>query len=270
MTTIDTSSFPTIVCLCGSTRFFREFQKANWAETQAGKIVLTVGCFQHKDAKEREEHEVAITDEMKTRLDALHLRKIDLASEILVLNVDGYVGESTAREIAWAVATGKRVRYLEDRGIADMNVSNTIGTMIEGLARVIRTRARERAATSTPHGASPAPSPIVLPSGRDEETTMTTQTTLDVTDARRAYDRYLWALALARSGGHVDVQVTEDEEADLGFERVLMLRRATVAGAIDATEAAPLVRTPRQLWEFASALEAEDWRFAVLAPNEAT
>ena len=45
--------------------------------------------------------------------DTLHLRKIDLADEVLVLNVGGYIGESTRREIAYAIAQKKPVRYLE-------------------------------------------------------------------------------------------------------------------------------------------------------------
>ena len=98
---------PTIVCLCGSTRFSDAYRKANLDETLAGRIVLTIGCdFKSADALE-------LTDEDKTRLDELHLRKIDLADEVLVLNVGDYIGESTGREVAYAIAAGKRVRYLE-------------------------------------------------------------------------------------------------------------------------------------------------------------
>ena len=43
----------------------------------------------------------------------MHLRKIDIADEIYVINVDGYIGESTKREIAYAEKTGKKVNYLE-------------------------------------------------------------------------------------------------------------------------------------------------------------
>lgn len=97
---------PLIVVLCGSTRFKSAFEQANKAETLAGRIVLSVGCFMHAD-------EVPITTEQKTALDALHLRKIDLADEVLVLNVDGYVGESTRREIAYAQRRKKPIRWLE-------------------------------------------------------------------------------------------------------------------------------------------------------------
>ena len=47
-------------------------------------------------------------------LDDMHLRKIDLADEIYVINVGGYIGESTRREIAYAEKTGKKVNYLEE------------------------------------------------------------------------------------------------------------------------------------------------------------
>jgi hypothetical protein len=49
----------------------------------------------------------------KQMLDELHLSKIDLADEVLILNCGGYVGESTLRELAYAVAQGKRVRWWE-------------------------------------------------------------------------------------------------------------------------------------------------------------
>lgn len=100
---------PTIVCLCGSTRFFEAFQAANFRETMAGKIVLSVGFFGGSIHGET----VGITLEDKARLDELHLRKIDLADEVLILNVGGYIGESTGREWVYAKEHGKPVRFLE-------------------------------------------------------------------------------------------------------------------------------------------------------------
>ena len=50
---------------------------------------------------------------VKEMLDDMHLRKIDLADEIFVVNVGGYIGESTRREIAYAEKNGKKVNYLE-------------------------------------------------------------------------------------------------------------------------------------------------------------
>ena len=110
--TIDLKiNFPRIVCLCGSTRFMEAFQAANLSETVQGNIVLSVGCNTQSDA----DLFGAQFDKtkLKLQLDNLHKRKIDLADEILVLNVGGYIGESTRSEIEYAEATGKPVRYLE-------------------------------------------------------------------------------------------------------------------------------------------------------------
>jgi len=48
-----------------------------------------------------------VTAEQKTALDALHLRKIDVADRVLVVNPCGYVGDSSSRQIAYARAAGK-------------------------------------------------------------------------------------------------------------------------------------------------------------------
>lgn len=103
---------PKIVCLCGSTRFYREFQEANYRETMAGRIVLTVGFYPHATAEVHGQH-IGITGHQKDLLDELHLRKIDLADEVLVLNVGGYIGESTTREIRYTLAAHKPLRWLE-------------------------------------------------------------------------------------------------------------------------------------------------------------
>ena len=105
--------FPVIVCLCGSTRFWRTFQQAGLSETLAGRIVLSIGAASGTDDDHfgnlpREEY-----DRVKVMLDELHLRKIDLADEVLILNVGGYVGESTQKELEYALAHGKRVRWWE-------------------------------------------------------------------------------------------------------------------------------------------------------------
>ena len=97
---------PTIVCMCGSTRFVEEFRYVNQRETLAGKIVLAPGCFQGDAVLE-------VVPVVKQQLDDLHFHKIALADEILVVNVGGYIGESTRREIAYARQLGKQVRWLE-------------------------------------------------------------------------------------------------------------------------------------------------------------
>lgn len=100
-----------IVCLCGSTRFWRTFQQAGLQETLAGKIVLSIGAASGTDDDHfgnlpREEY-----DRVKAMLDDLHLRKIDLADEVLILDVDSYIGESTQRELEYARQQNKLVRF---------------------------------------------------------------------------------------------------------------------------------------------------------------
>jgi hypothetical protein len=80
----------------------------------AGKIVLSVGFFAHRpEAIPIHGETLGISSEQKILLDELHKRKIDLADEILVLNVSGYIGESTRSEIDYALEHGKRIRWLE-------------------------------------------------------------------------------------------------------------------------------------------------------------
>lgn len=105
-------TFPKIVCLCGSTRFMDAFHAAGWNHTLDGQIVLTVGVCKHAADHGGE----ALGQDVADKLDELHRRKIDLADEILVLNVDGYIGSSTQGEIEYAKATGKPVMYLEPIG----------------------------------------------------------------------------------------------------------------------------------------------------------
>ncbi|MEV7843905.1 MULTISPECIES: hypothetical protein [Streptomyces] len=101
---------PEIVCICGSTRFVDEMSAANRDLTFAGVIVLAPGVFLRAEDREAAG---SITAEQKTALDALHLRKIDLADRVLVVNPGGYIGESTSREIAYARATGKPVSFTD-------------------------------------------------------------------------------------------------------------------------------------------------------------
>jgi hypothetical protein len=109
----EAGEIPTIVCLCGSTRFWREFQRASLRETLAGKIVLSIGAASGTDDEHFGNLPRADYDRVKKQLDELHLRKIDLADEVLILNVGGHIGETTRRELNYAIARDKRVRYLE-------------------------------------------------------------------------------------------------------------------------------------------------------------
>ena len=97
-----------VITLCGSTRFKDEFLKAQKCLTLEGNIVITVGLFGHSG------DDVVWTEGVKEMLDRQHLAKIDLADEIFVINVGGYIGDSTRREIAYAEFKGKTIAYLEE------------------------------------------------------------------------------------------------------------------------------------------------------------
>ena len=96
-----------IITLCGSTRFKDAFLESQKKLTLEGNIVISVGLFGHSGDNE------VWTEGTKDMLDDMHLRKIDLADEIFVINVGGYIGSSARREIEYATAEGKLVRYLE-------------------------------------------------------------------------------------------------------------------------------------------------------------
>lgn len=96
---------PTITVLCGSTRFRDDFARVNRELTAQGVIVVAPGVFGHSGDP--------LTEDKKALLDELHKRKIDLADDVLVVSdASGYFGDSTRREIEYARAQGKPVRFL--------------------------------------------------------------------------------------------------------------------------------------------------------------
>ena len=106
-----------IITLCGSTRFKDAFMEAQKRLTLEGNIVISVGLFGHSgDSEVWENMDEGTLTKTKEMLDDMHKRKIDLADEIYVINVGGYIGSSTRSEIEYAQKTGKPVRYLEPLG----------------------------------------------------------------------------------------------------------------------------------------------------------
>ena len=96
-----------VITLCGSTKFKEQYLEAQKRLTLEGNIVISVGLFGHSGDDE------VWTEGTKAMLDDMHKRKIDMADEIFVINVGGYIGESTRSEIAYAKSQGIAVRYLE-------------------------------------------------------------------------------------------------------------------------------------------------------------
>jgi hypothetical protein len=102
-----------VITLCGSTRFKDEFMETQKRLTLAGNIVISVGLFGHSgDTEVWDGMDEGTLSKTKEMLDDMHKRKIDMADEIFVRNVDGYIGSSTRSEIEYAKNNGKRVRYL--------------------------------------------------------------------------------------------------------------------------------------------------------------
>ena len=103
---------PKIVCICGSSRFYQQYQEAEYRETMEGRIYLSIGFYPHA-TKECHGEGVGATSDEKIALDELHKRKIDLADEVFVVNVGGYIGDSTKSEVTYARHHGKPIRWLE-------------------------------------------------------------------------------------------------------------------------------------------------------------
>ena len=104
---------PKTVCLCGSARFQEQFQKSYLTETLAGYIVLSIATVPGGDEALFAQFSPAEQEALLNRLAELHRHKIDLADEVLILNVGGYIGPSTTAECDYAERQGKRVRWLE-------------------------------------------------------------------------------------------------------------------------------------------------------------
>jgi len=96
-----------VITLCGSARFKDAFVRVQRELTLEGSIVISLGFF-------ADEGEDALSQDVKNMLDDMHRCRIDMADEIFVVNVDGYIGKSTKGEIEYALRAGKRVRYLAE------------------------------------------------------------------------------------------------------------------------------------------------------------
>lgn len=101
---------PNVICLCGSTRFIDTMSVIAWDLEKRGNIVLGPHLLPAWYCEGRSSH-MAESQDVKEAMDELHLRKIDMADEILVVDVQSYVGESTSKEIVYAESLDKPVRY---------------------------------------------------------------------------------------------------------------------------------------------------------------
>lgn len=111
------STKPKIICFCGSSRFIEHFGIWMWTAERQGNIALGLHwlppSYLDELGKPAEGDHQAEAEGVAERMDELHKRKIDLADEVFILNVGGYVGDSTKSEIRYALDHFKWVRWLE-------------------------------------------------------------------------------------------------------------------------------------------------------------
>lgn len=106
-------TMPKIICLCGSTRFTKEMLVKQWELTKQGNVVLSWCALPDDYYKGDDKTHIGDQEGVKQIVDEIHKRKIDLADEVLVLNIGGYIGDSTRSEIQYAKKFGKPVYYLQ-------------------------------------------------------------------------------------------------------------------------------------------------------------
>ena len=104
-----------VITLCGSTKFKNEFLAAATICGEQGLVVMSLTTFTHADNVETSPETIAI-------LEAVHMQKILMSDSIFVINKDGYIGESTLREIAFAAVMRKKIKFYEppSKTIEDM------------------------------------------------------------------------------------------------------------------------------------------------------
>lgn len=124
------SGRPPVVCLCGSTRFMDWFHAAGWIFTLRGWVVLSVGVAKHVQTPDGGHAAEALGEGVADRLDELHLRKIDMADLVFVLDYEGYVGESTLREMEYATRERKLLQVMGGNVRTREELEERIGCVI--------------------------------------------------------------------------------------------------------------------------------------------
>ena len=95
-----------IITICGSLKFMAEVQTIAERLELEGNCVLSI-TYPTKDKEDYTEEELEI-------LGKLHKQKIIMSDAIYVVNINGYLGESTKSEISYARSIGKEVLSLVD------------------------------------------------------------------------------------------------------------------------------------------------------------
>lgn len=105
--------------ICGSAKFESAWHEWNKKLGLMGHISYGLMTYPSVEGSK-----TWYTNEQKETLDLAHLAKIEESDAILVLNVGGYIGESTRREIKWARLRQKKIFWLETReSAADLDTN---------------------------------------------------------------------------------------------------------------------------------------------------
>ena len=115
-----------IITLCGSTKFMQEYNEVNLELSLKDWVILTVGAFTHSDEELLKSDK--INEEAKKKFDKLHMEKIGISQAIVVINKNGYIGESTTNELKHALKLGKKIYWYDSspQNIPDRLYSNEI------------------------------------------------------------------------------------------------------------------------------------------------
>ena len=117
-----TEEKPRIITLCGSSRFCALMAVLAWELEKGGVIALGLHLLPQEYCVQKEMiaddkgeiHHIGEQQGVEDIMDALHFKKIEMADSIFIVNKDGYIGESTRREIEYAKHLGKPISYLEE------------------------------------------------------------------------------------------------------------------------------------------------------------
>lgn len=95
-----------VITICGSMKYKDEMLNIAEKLSLKGICVLTPNFL----TKPKEKY----TFENFNTLSKLHMKKIELSDEILVMNIDNYIGNSTEKEIEYAKKLNKKITYYLD------------------------------------------------------------------------------------------------------------------------------------------------------------
>lgn len=100
------------ITLCGSTRFKEQFAEWNHKLAVSGHTVYSLSLFGREAHDQGKDDHPTITEQEKVTLDLVHLDKILNSEAIVIIDVEGYTGFSTKREIEWARMHNKSIYWI--------------------------------------------------------------------------------------------------------------------------------------------------------------